>query len=142
VANRSPNTRIFLSFVLLEKETGRSVSEHRGDDKADEESIDEKEVSHMTTVESVVTEIGLTHPIVYDFYDLCDYVKKKKLNYFTLSMLKEAVLSSSSHLNRDSKAVLMSKMKEMPQECQCSVKRIITPSSSDAMALDGPCCCL
>ena len=47
------------------------------DGKSDEELIDEKEVSHMTTVESVVTEIGLTHPIVYDFYDLCDYVKKK-----------------------------------------------------------------
>ena len=54
------------------------------DDKSDEE-----EVSHMTPVESVVTEIGLTHPIVYDIYDLCDYVKKEKLNYFTVSMLKE-----------------------------------------------------
>jgi len=27
-ANQTPNTRIFLPFVLLEKETGRSVSEH------------------------------------------------------------------------------------------------------------------
>ena len=42
----------------------------------------------MTTVESIVTEIGLTYPIVYDIYDLCDYVKKEKLNYFTVSMLK------------------------------------------------------
>ena len=54
------------------------------DDKSDEE-----EVNHMTTVESVVTEIGLTHSIVYDIYDLCDYVKEGKLNYFTVSMLKE-----------------------------------------------------
>ena len=59
------------------------------DDKSDEELIDEEEVNHMTTVESVVTEIGLTHPIVYDIYDLCDYVKEEKLNYFTVSMLKE-----------------------------------------------------
>ena len=59
------------------------------DDKSDEELIDEEEVNHMTTVESVVTEIGLTHPIVYDIYDLCDYVKEGKLNYFTVSMLKE-----------------------------------------------------
>ena len=48
--------------------------------------MDEEEVSHMTTVESVVTEIGLTHPIVYDIYDLCDYVKDEKLNYFTVSI--------------------------------------------------------
>ena len=46
-------------------------------------------MNHMTTVESVVTEIGLTHPIVYDIYDLCDYVKEEKLNYFTVSMLEE-----------------------------------------------------
>ena len=59
------------------------------DDKSDEELIDEEEVNHKTTVESVVTEIGLTHPIVYDIYDLCDYVKEGKLNYFTVSMLKE-----------------------------------------------------
>ena len=59
------------------------------DDKSDEELIDEEEVNHMTTVESVVTEIGLTHPIVYDIYDLCDYVKEEKLNYFTVSMRKE-----------------------------------------------------
>jgi len=97
---------------------------HRGDDKSDEESIDEKEVSHMTTVESVVTEIGLTLPIVYDFYDLCDYVKKKKLNYFTVSMLKEiCTFFELPFKSRNSKAVLMSKIKEMTHECQCSVKR-------------------
>ena len=54
-----------------------------------DKSIDEEEVNQMTTVESVVTETGLTHPIVYDIYDLCDYVKEEKLNYFTVSMLKE-----------------------------------------------------
>ena len=56
------------------------------DDKSDEELIDEKEVNDMTTVESVVTEIGLTYPTVYDIYDLCDYVKEEKLNYFTVSL--------------------------------------------------------
>ena len=59
------------------------------DNKSDEDLIDEEEVNHMTTVKSVVTEIGLTHPIVYDIYDLCDYVKEEKLNYFTVSILME-----------------------------------------------------
>ena len=59
------------------------------DDKSDDELIDEEEVNHMATVESVVTKIGLTHPIFYDIYDLCDYVKEEQLNYFTVSMLKE-----------------------------------------------------
>ena len=93
------------------------------DDKSDEELIDEEEVSHMTTVESVVTEIGLTHPIVYDIYDLCDYVKEEKLNYFTVSMLKEiCTFFELPFKSRDSKAFLMSKIKEMTHECQCSVE--------------------
>ena len=69
------------------------------DDKSDEELIDEEEVNHMTTVESAVTEIGLTHPIVYDIYDLCDYVKEEKLNYFTVSVLKEICTFFELHLN-------------------------------------------
>jgi len=95
------------------------------DDKSDEKLIDEEEVSHMTTVtvESVVTEIGLTHPIIYDIYDLCDYVKKEKLNYFTVSMLKEiCTFFELPFKSRDSKAVLMLKIKEMTHECQCSVE--------------------
>ena len=91
------------------------------DDKSDEGLIDEEEVNHMTTVESVVTETGLTHSIVYDIYDLCDYVKKEKLNYFTVSMLEEiCTFFELPFKSRDSKAVLTSKIKEMAHECQCS----------------------
>ena len=100
------------------------------DNKSDKEFIDEEEVNHMTTVELVVTEIGLPHPIVYDIYDLCDYVKKEKLNYFTVSMLKEfCTFFELPFKSRDSKAFLMSKIKEMTHEC----RRTITPSSSDAI---------
>ena len=86
-------------------------------------SIDEEEVNHMTTVESVVTEIGLPHPIVYDIYNLCDYVKKEKLNYFTVSILKEScTLFELPFKSRNSKAVLMSKIKEMTHKCWCAVE--------------------
>ena len=77
------------------------------DDKSDEE-----EASHVTTVESVVTEIGLTHPNVCDVYDLCDLVEKEKLKYFTVSMLKEiCAFFELPFKSRNSKAVLMSKKK-------------------------------
>ena len=86
-------------------------------------SIDEEEVNHMTTVESVVTEIGLPHPIVYDIYNLCDYVKKEKLNYFTVSILKEiCTLFELPFKSRNSKAVLMSKIEEMTHKCWCAVE--------------------
>ena len=92
------------------------------DDKSDEKLIDENEVNQITAVESVVTEIGLRHPIVYDVYDLCDYVKKDKLNYFTVSMLKEiCTFFELPFKSRDSKAVLMSKIKKRPMNpsAQC-----------------------
>lgn len=80
-------------------------------------------MSHMTPVESLVTEIGLKHQIVYDIYDLCDYVKEEKLNYFTVSMLKETCTFFEIPIkSRDSKAFPMSKIKEMTHECQCSVE--------------------
>ena len=80
-------------------------------------------MNHMTTVESVVTEIDLTHPIVYDIYDLCDYVKEGKLNYFTVSMIKEiCTFFELPFKSRDLKAVLMSIIKEMTHDCQCSVE--------------------
>ena len=59
------------------------------EDKSEEELIDEE----------VVAEIGSTHPIVYDTYDLCDYVKEEKLNYVTVPCLRKSVLSWSTHLN-------------------------------------------
>ena len=74
------------------------------DDKSDEELIDENEVNHMTAVESVVTK--LAYPIVYDIYDLCDYVKKEKLNHFTVSTLKNiCTFFELPFKSRDSKAV-------------------------------------
>ena len=80
-------------------------------------------MSHMTTVESVVTEIALKHQIVYDINDLCNYVKEEKLNYFTVSMLKKiCTFFELPFKSRDSKAFLMSKIKEMTHECQCSVE--------------------
>ena len=93
------------------------------DDKSDEELIDKEEVSHMATLKSIVIEIGLTHPIVYDIYDLCDNLNKEKLNHFTVSMLKEiCTFFELPFKSRDSKALLMSKIKEMTHECQCSVE--------------------
>ena len=115
--------RFFSRLSSLRRRRAGSSASTAVDDKTDEESIDEEEVSHMTTVESVVTEIGLTHPIVYDIYDLCDYVKKEKLNYFTVSMLKEIHTFYELPLkSTNSKAVLRSKIKEMTYECQCSVE--------------------
>lgn len=88
------------------------------DDKFDEELIDEEEVSYMIIFELVVIEIGLMYLIVYDIYDLCDYVKKEKLNYFIVFMFKEICIFFEFLFKfRDFKVVLMLKIMEMIYEC-------------------------
>ncbi|RMX37830.1 hypothetical protein pdam_00020038 [Pocillopora damicornis] len=59
------------------------------DNKSDEEFIDEEEVSHMTTVNSVVTEIGLTHNIFCCLFFSRDIsaLKEKRL-FIRLRMIK------------------------------------------------------
>ena len=65
----------------------------------------------------------LTHPIVYDIYDLCDYVKEEKLNYFTVSTLKEiCTFFELPFKSRDSKAVLMWKKRKWPMNASAQLK--------------------
>lgn len=91
------------------------------EDDTFEDSIDEEDISHMTTVEAVVKEIGLCHPIVYDIHNLCDYAQKGKFTSFTVSMLKDICLFFDLPFkSRDTKAVLISKVKQMISECSCS----------------------
>ena len=62
-----------------------------GDD-SDADSLDHEDLSHMETVECVINEIGIIHPILCGIYDLCEYTRKAKLNLFTVSVLKEICL--------------------------------------------------
>ena len=59
------------------------------ENKSEEEFIDEEEVSHMTTVNSVVTEIGLTHNIFCCLFFSRDIsaLKEKRL-FIRLRVLK------------------------------------------------------
>ena len=95
--------------------------EDEEEDTEDADSFDQDDLDHMTTVDTVINEIGVCHPIVYDVYDLCDYVKKNNLNAFTVSMLKEICkFFELTFKSRDTKAVLISKVKQMTSECSCS----------------------
>jgi len=75
------------------------------------------------TREVVLGKVGLTHPILYDIYNLCTFVSEGKLPTFKVKMLKE--ICSHFHLpfrSRDTKAVLVTKVKEMASECSCNTQ--------------------
>ena len=93
------------------------------DDTA-EQSLDMEDINHMTIVEEVINEIGLCHPIVYDIYDLCEYARKGKLSSFAVSMLKDiCTFFEVPFRSKDTKVILISKVKQMISECPCSAKR-------------------
>ena len=73
------------------------------------------------TSQAVLDEIGVTHPIMYDVYNLCDMAHNDKLSSFTVKMLKEIC----SHFElpfkaRSIKADLIHTVNEMITECACA----------------------
>ena len=94
------------------------------DGESDGDSLmDQDDLSHMTTIESVVNEIGLSHPIVYDVHNLCNYVREGKLMAFTIPVLKKICpFFDLQFKSKDTKVVLISKVKLMTTECRCSTK--------------------
>lgn len=111
----------FFSRLSSSRKRKTSPVPNTGGDDTDEDCLDQEDLDHMNTVQTVVKEIGLSHPIFYDIYDLCDYARNEKLSSFTVSMLKEiCTFYDVPFKSRDTKAVLVSKVKEITSECPCS----------------------
>ena len=76
------------------------------------------------TREALLGIVGLTHPILYDIYDLYTFAREARLPTFKVKMLKEI----STHFDlpfqpRDIKADLVTKVKEMVSECSCNTQQ-------------------
>ena len=56
------------------KKTSPALSADDGEPDRDSPA-DQDDLSHMTIKESVINDIGLSHPIVYDVYNLCNYAR-------------------------------------------------------------------
>ena len=111
----------FFSRLSSSRKRKTSPVPNTGGDDTDEDCLDQEDLDHMNTVQTVVKEIGLSHPIFYDIYDLCDYARNEKLSPFTVSTLKEiCTFYDIPFKSRDTKAVLVSKVKEITSECPCS----------------------
>ena len=63
----------FFSRLSSSKKRKTSPVPNTGGDDADEDCLDQEDLDHMNTVQTVVKEIGLSHPIFYDIYEV-DFV--------------------------------------------------------------------
>ena len=82
--------------------------------------------AHETCLEGIVnqalSETALKHPIVYDAYNLCELASQKKLNDFSVTVLKDICnsfgIDTSDVLARRKKPYI-DKLKSLCQECAC-----------------------
>ena len=74
--------------------------------------LDEKE--RQNTIDEVVSQVGLSHPITFDGYDVCEQVRLNTLSKFNVTMMK----AMCSHFElpyktREVKASLLNKPRNM-----------------------------
>ena len=69
------------------------------DDLAEEYACELDEEHLRETRESFLGKAGLTHPILYDIYDLCTFAREAKLPTLKVKMLKEIVHILISHFD-------------------------------------------
>ena len=82
--------------------------------------------AHEACLESLVneaaSEIAPKHPIVYDAYNLCEMVSQKKLNEFSITVLKDICTSlgiDTAGITVRRKKPYIEKIQSLCQECAC-----------------------
>ena len=68
---------------------------------------------------AVQSEIGVKHPVMYDFYNLCEMAFVNRLSFFKVKMIREMCKQFEIPSNlRDTKSSLVKKLSQMV-ECSC-----------------------
>jgi Arf-GAP/Rho-GAP domain/ANK repeat/PH domain-containing protein 3 len=85
------------------------------------ESLQEEQ-ERCSLLEAVESQMGVTHPIIFDTYDLCECNEQNRLNVFKIVMLKEICSTFDiAFKSRETKGMLLAKLKEMLDQCSCSI---------------------
>jgi len=100
------------------KNDSDSVGEQDGSTEEYAQIADEEQLRE--TSEAVLAVIGITHPVMYDVYDLCTMKAEQKLASFKVKMLREICSYFELPYNyKDTKSVLIGKVTGMISDCSC-----------------------
>ena len=82
--------------------------------------VEEEGQERRTVLEEVATNLGPKHPICYDSYCLCDLSHEKKLETFSIAMLKDMLkYFKIPFSSRDRKKNLVANLSEFLEGCVC-----------------------
>ena len=115
----------FFSRLASMKRRKTTVDQVQEEDDDDNSLIEDEigyldEMARQNTVEDIVSQVGLIHPITYNGHDICEHARCDTLSRFNVTKLK----SMCDHFEipyqaRERKSSLMDKLKDMVKECSC-----------------------
>ncbi|KAL9966690.1 hypothetical protein ACROYT_G024802 [Oculina patagonica] len=130
-ARDSEGNRLFTSAEFLTSKQiasffSRLAAKRRRQDVADvsDEEVDnaERESALQELTNTVMQEVSLEHPIVYDCYNLCELVRSSKLSSFVIQMLKEICNHfeiDTSHIKVKRKKQYVDLLVSFSKNCSC-----------------------
>ncbi|CAH3036756.1 unnamed protein product [Pocillopora meandrina] len=107
-------------FSRLSATKRRRVAKDQEQDANDEESAYLEHRVRIKEVADVISEIELTHPILFDGHNICDHVNHDTLRKLKVTTLREiCAFFEIAFKARDLKATLLKKLNDMVTECSC-----------------------
>ena len=106
---------------MQKKQVSRATAGEDEDEQLEQEALQRELEEKENDIQKVLNEIGLTHPITYDGYDICELTKQRALSRFTVKELK--TMCDYFELPRkstDRKPDLLSQVTSLVKDCTCS----------------------
>ena len=86
----------------------------------DEVDMMEQDDERCQLTSQVLNEIGLSHLIIYDTFNLCELSAVNQLGKFNLKMLKEIFQHLEIHFkSKDTKKMFLEKLNGELRKCEC-----------------------
>ena len=100
----------------------RATAGEDEDEQLEQEALQrEQREEKENDIQEVLNEIGLTHPITYDGYDICELTKQRALSSFTVKELKTMCdYFERPRKSTDRKPDLLSQVTSLVKDCTCS----------------------
>eukprot|EP00058_Branchiostoma_floridae_P002227 XP_002587715.1 hypothetical protein BRAFLDRAFT_94618 [Branchiostoma floridae] len=102
------------------------VQEEGEEELYEEDLTHEMHVAQESLFATVIRELGLTHPVLFDTYNLCDLYAKHKLATLGLPLLQMICDSfglDTQHITLRRKAPYITKLEQLVETCSCRVER-------------------
>ena len=100
----------------------RATAGEEEDEQLEQEALQREQLEEKENdIQEVLNEIGLTHPITYDGYDICEVTKARALLRFTVKELKTTCdYFELPRKSTDRKADLLLQVASLVKDCTCS----------------------